>query len=38
MFTHLELCLATAIHNIKWEKIIIIICLICDQAFVNIDV
>ena len=31
------MCLASAIHNINWLKITPI-CLIWDQAFVNIDV
>ena len=37
MFTHLKLCLATAIHNFKWLKIIDI-GLICDQTFANLAV
>ena len=32
IFTHLKLCLATAIHNFKWVKIIHI-CLIWDRIF-----
>ena len=36
MFIHLRLCLATAIHNIKWMNITQI-CLIWDQIFTNID-
>ena len=37
IFTHLKLCLATAIHNFKWVKISHI-CLILDQIFGNPDV
>ena len=37
IFTHLKLCLATAIHNFKWVKITHI-CLIRDQTFTNFDV
>ena len=31
-FTHVKLCLATAIHNFKWVEITHI-CLITDQTF-----
>ena len=34
---HLRLCLATAIHNLKWVKITHI-CLIWDKTLTNIDV
>ena len=37
IFTHLKLCLATAIHNFKWVKITHIF-LIWDQRFANLDV
>ena len=35
IFNHLRLCLATAIHNLKWLKITHI-CLIWDQTFTNV--
>ena len=37
IFHHLWLCLATAIHNLKWLKISRI-CLIWAQLCANIDV
>ena len=36
-FNHLRLWLNTAIHNLKWLKVIHI-CLIWDQTFTNVDV
>ena len=35
MFAHLKLCLATATHDFKWEKIKNI-CLICQKASTNL--
>ena len=37
IFTHLKLCIATAIHNFKWVKSAHI-CLIWDQTFANFNV
>ena len=37
IFTHLKLCLATAIHNFNWVKITHI-CLVLVISFANIDV
>ena len=36
-YSHLKLCLATAIHSFKWLKITDI-CLIWHQTFANLDV
>ena len=36
-FSHVKLCLATAIYNFKWAKITDI-CVIWDQTFTNSDV
>ena len=37
LFTHLRLCLGTAIHNLKWVKITQI-CWTWNQPFSNLDV
>ena len=37
IFNHLKLCIATAMHNLKWLKITDI-CLIWDQTLLNLDV